>query len=58
MRASTQAAAADQKIQGIQLPSARSHRVQEDVRILDGFEPRIDAPYFARTVYRPREGRA
>src|ERR1700723_759626 len=58
MRASAEAAAADEMVQGIELPSARAHRVQEDVRVLEDFEPRIDAPYFARIVHRPREGRA
>src|SRR5258708_24580415 len=55
MRASAKAAAADQMVQGIELPRARPHRVQEDVRILDHFELRIDAAEFARNVYRPRE---
>jgi hypothetical protein len=58
MRASSQEAAANQVIERIELPSARPHSVQEDVRILDDFESRIDAPYFAWIVHRTREGRA
>src|ERR1700723_3889139 len=58
MRASAEAAAADEVIQGIQLPRARSHRVQEDVGILDDLEPRIDAPQLARIVPRPGDSTA
>ena len=49
---------ANKTIQCIELPRARSHRVQEDVRILGDLEPRIDAPQLARIVHRPGEGRA
>ena len=58
LREILEAAAADKVIQGIQLPGARSHCVQEDVGILDDLEPRIDAPQLARIVHRPGESRA
>lgn len=58
MRASAEAAATDKVIQGLKLPRARPHRVQEDVGILDDLKPRIDAPQLARIMHRPGEGRA
>src|SRR5260370_2436669 len=58
MRASAEAAAADQVVQRVELPRAGSHRVQEDVGILDHLEPRIDASQLARIVHGPLESRA
>src|SRR5258707_13262360 len=58
MRASAKAAAADEVIQRIQLTRAGAHGVEEDVRILDDLEPRIEASQLAWIVHRPGEGRA
>src|ERR1700719_2009040 len=58
MRASAEAAAANQVIQRVELPRAGPHRVQEDVGILDHLEPWIDASQLARIVHGPLERRA